>query len=74
MQKLLPTICFNLLVISSVFFSESVIGQTNSAAKIKSLKGTMLVGVAEINITPDDQFFWQVMVSVNLNRKVFFSH
>jgi len=53
MQKLLPTICFNLLVISSVFFSESVIGQTNSAAKIKSLKGTMLVGVAEINITPD---------------------
>ncbi len=52
-HKLLSTIFLTIMVLNSMFSSESVVAQSNTSSKIKTPKGTMLVGVSAIDITPE---------------------
>ena len=52
-QKSLTSILLTLLVINSIFYSEVVVAQSNNPSKMKMAKGTMLVGVSAIDITPE---------------------
>ncbi len=52
-HKLLSTIFLTVMVFNSMFSSESVVAQSNTSSKAKTPKGTMLVGVSVIDITPD---------------------
>lgn len=52
-HRLLSTIFLTIMVLNSMFSSESVVAQSNTSSKIKTPKGTMLVGVSAIDITPE---------------------
>ncbi|MFA6947097.1 MAG: neutral/alkaline non-lysosomal ceramidase N-terminal domain-containing protein, partial [Pedobacter sp.] len=52
-HKLLSTIFLTIMVLNSMFSSESVVAQSNTSSKIKTPKGTMLIGVSAIDITPE---------------------
>lgn len=52
-HKLLFTIFLTIMVLNSMFSSESVVAQSNTSSKTKTPKGTILVGVSEIDITPE---------------------
>jgi len=53
-RKLLSTTFLTVMVMNSMFFSVKVVAQTNTSSKTKtSPKGTMLVGTAVIDITPE---------------------
>lgn len=52
-QKLIPAIFLILMVLNSIFSSQKVAAQSNTSSKSKSPKGSMLVGISAIDITPD---------------------
>jgi len=56
-QKLIPTIFLILMVLNSIFSSQKVAAQSNTSSKSKSPKGSMLVGISAIDITPDGQSY-----------------